>query len=96
VYINSLKVEGTWEVFCQLCDAIDQSYISVGGAAKRRVTKKKATKKKAVAKWVSMRRKVTTKKGDVRTLYRNSSTGELRVKRMSTRGGKRVAAYVKP
>jgi hypothetical protein len=52
-------------------------------------------KKPVTAKWVSEGRKVKTKSGEMRTLYRNSSTGKLCVKRMSTRDGKRVATYVK-
>lgn len=80
--------------------AFDVTYERItNGGGKRNKQKKSANKKKAppaVAKWVSQGRKVTTKKGDVRTLYRNSSTGELRVKRITERAGKRVTVYVKP
>ena len=69
---------------------------SAGGASKKKKVAKKTAKAPAAAKWESLRRKVTTRSGEVRTLYRNSSTGEMRVKRMTTRAGKRVVAYIKP
>jgi len=68
---------------------------AAGGANKKKKPAKKASKKKPTA-WESLHRKVTTKSGEVRTLYKCSTTGEVRVKRMAMRGGKRVASYVKP
>lgn len=58
--------------------------------------RRKVAKTKKVATWVSQGRKVATKQGTVRTLYRNTATGEMRVKRIAIRGGRRVAVYVKP
>lgn len=62
----------------------------VGG--KKKNNKKIANTKKT--NWVSLGRKVRTRSGELRTLYRNASTGEHRVKRFSTRAGKRVATFV--
>ena len=60
---------------------------TVGGA--RRVAS-------ASAKWTLSKRKATLKDGSVKSLWQNSVTRELRVKKMVTRGGHKVASYVKP
>jgi hypothetical protein len=64
----------------------------------KNTTAKKA-KKPASSKWVSTGRKatvVTNRKPTQRTVYRNSSTGELRVRKMVVRpDGTRKVTYVK-
>ena len=56
--------------------------------------KKKTTPKKA-ATWQRTQSKATMPDGKKKTLYRHSETGEMRVRKMVTRGGKKVASYVK-
>jgi hypothetical protein len=47
--------------------------------------------------WIRTNRKVTIEDGNRRTLYKNSnSPGDLRVRKMVTRKGKKYATYVKP
>ena len=50
--------------------------------------------KNVACRWVSQRRKVTLQNGNTRTLYKNSVTGELRVRTFVTRKGRRSIAYV--
>ena len=57
--------------------------------------KKKTTPKKA-ATWQRTQSKATMPDGKKKTLYRHSETGEMRVRKMVTRGGKKVASYVSP
>jgi hypothetical protein len=47
-------------------------------------------------KWTSTGRKTKCSDGSKRTLWRCSATGELRVRRVSTRNGKQTTRYVKP
>ena len=68
-----------------------------GGKKKTKAIKRGAAAASAgAATWVPLGRKVTTKDGERRALYRNSKTGEMRVKRMVTRNGRKVASYRKP
>ena len=57
---------------------------------------KKAKPSHHRAKWTSTKRKVVTRSGAKKTLYRCAATGETRVKRMVERNGVRVATYVRP
>lgn len=62
---------------------------------KREGGKKKESKK---TKWITSNRKTTIKTENstvVRTIYQNSKTGELRVRKMVTYKGKRKITYVK-
>jgi hypothetical protein len=57
---------------------------------------KKASKRVAKETWVNTHRTVQTKSGAKKTLYRNSTTGELRVRKMTARrDGTRKVSYVK-
>ena len=60
---------------------------------KKRSASKKAKKPSA---WTRTARKTTCKNGDRKTLYKNSATGKLAVRKFVTRNGKRVASYVSP
>jgi hypothetical protein len=64
-----------------------------GGAKKQR-----KSSKRPATKWTRTTKKVTVTSRDgkktQKTLYRNAATGELRVRKMVTRAGKKVAAYV--
>jgi hypothetical protein len=52
----------------------------------------------AAAAWVSVGRKVTLANGTTRTLYKNASKPgqQLRIRKMVTRNGSKVATYVAP
>ncbi len=51
----------------------------------------------AASKWVSSGRSVTLNDGSKRSLYKNAAKpGDLRIKRVATRDGARVASFVKP
>jgi hypothetical protein len=62
-------------------------------------TTKKTTKKAATCKWMLTSRTVTTtiqKQQKTRAVYRNTATGELRVRKMVTRpDGTKRASYIK-
>ena len=73
----------------------------VAAAPKRTVAKKApvAAKKKApkvaCATWQRTKSKVMMPDGKKKTLYKHSETGETRVRKMVTRGGKKVTIYIK-
>ena len=54
--------------------------------------------RKAASAWVSAGRKVTLANGTTRTLYKNASKPgqQLRIRKMVTRNGSKVATYVAP
>jgi hypothetical protein len=60
--------------------------------------KQKTRKPTAAAAWVSVGRKVTLANGTTRTLYKNASKPgqQLRIRKMVTRNGSKVATYVAP
>jgi hypothetical protein len=56
-----------------------------------------AANKRRGGDWVRVRGHVATlKDGSRKALWKNSATGEMRVKKMVLRKGKRVATYVRP
>ncbi len=64
---------------------------SSSGGSKRHPTRG------AASKWVSSGRSVTLHDGSKRSLYKNAAKpGDLRIKRVATRDGARVASFVKP
>ena len=58
--------------------------------------KRRTNTKKSLPKWKSTSRKVVTRTGAKKTLYRNAATGDVRVKKFVERNGVRVATYVNP
>jgi len=62
----------------------------VGGGLRKKAPSPSAKK------WTSTGRKTKCSDGSKRTLWRCSATGELRVRRVSTRNGKQTTRYVKP
>ena len=88
-YTNASPTIGSW-IFAQAAG---------GGKRKSSTKKKKMVVKRAVTRWTSTGRTTTVHQKGVsvsKTVYRSSTTGELRVKKMVARTGGGVrATYVK-
>jgi hypothetical protein len=68
---------------------------TLGGRPRRSPKKKVATKKPS--KWQLTKKTVVTRDGVKRALYKNPAMpGDLRIRRVRTRDGKKTACYIKP
>ena len=71
----------------------EHGYLGIVRGGSARNAKKRRARVAAPQQWRSTGRKVRTPDGAMRTAYKHATTGEVRVKRMVVRAGKRCAQY---